>query len=426
MIPYLLREGPDDLLNALIASFPLTVKRAVACCNSSLREQVQLHSASELWVRKSDATFENAKFVASLPRLHTLYVEGEKSLPEGKLEIARLRGVDRIICASLTFETALFLGAALASGQHRLRLSHGACVNLAPLRTRKRLCLPSVLEAAGLAALLGALSLNRCLRELDLTGLTHYEDEEVRAIAAIATSPAAQNATCCNCSMPHSPFETLLLQLLLLHTLLHALLTPLVENPALSPLQRFRVLSAAFRSALPTYASYVTADHLSLRGLLTAPPPPAFLPESAPLDVLDVLLAGGAHSGEHRAVNDVNPEASGPRCTLRLVSHRGESHPEVVCYRVPYHLGLGALMEAHSSSAFNGPDADQIDLDPALRYYHHGRRLRVTDTPESLRMGDEEIIEVGAVEELDIEELDAAAVSAAFAGPSWAGQPVMG
>ena len=33
--------------------------------------------------------------------------------------------MERIVCASLKFETALFLGAALASGQHRLRPAHG-------------------------------------------------------------------------------------------------------------------------------------------------------------------------------------------------------------------------------------------------------------------------------------------------------------
>ena len=202
MIPYLLREGPEDLLNALIASFPLTVKRAVACCNSSLREHVRLRTSSELRVRKSDATFENAKFVASLPELHTLYVENETNLPGGgTLEIARLRGVERIVCASLKFETALFLGAALAGGQHRLRLAHGACVNLAPLRTRKRLCLPSMLEAAGLAALLGALSLNRCLRELDLTGLVHCDREEVRDMTA-ATATTCRLMSPCHDHLP--------------------------------------------------------------------------------------------------------------------------------------------------------------------------------------------------------------------------------
>ena len=146
-----------------------------------------------------------------------------------------------------------------------------------------------------------------------------------------------------------------------------------------------------------------TADLSQLRGLLTAPPP-AFLRSTLDISPIAAALVPAA--------NDLHPEASGPRCTLRLLTQRGLVEPEVVCYRVPYQHGLGVLMEAHTLSIIGGPEADGMDVGSAdgiveggpihsIRYYHRGRRLRETDTPESLRMGDDEMIEVGTEETLE-------------------------
>ena len=137
MLGLLLKEGPEDLFDHCLLSLPLAARRAVACTNHALRTRISRLSTPVLRVRKEDATFENAQFVARLPGLTTLFVEGETTLPNG-LEIARLRDVARINCSCVQFETGLFLGVALAAGDHRFRLSSGVCVNLAPLRTRVR------------------------------------------------------------------------------------------------------------------------------------------------------------------------------------------------------------------------------------------------------------------------------------------------
>merc|ERR1711939_908058 len=121
--------------------------------------------AAELSVRIEDATFENAAFVGRLPALRVLHVQGEAA----PLAVAQLRRLPRITVTHLTLEAALFVGAILSGGEHTLRFSSGSCVALWPLRTRERLNLSSrALKDSDLAALLGALALNRCLKELDL------------------------------------------------------------------------------------------------------------------------------------------------------------------------------------------------------------------------------------------------------------------
>ena len=58
---------------------------------------------------------------------------------------------------------------ALSGGEHTLRMSSGNCVALAPLRSRERINLTQKgLKDGDLAVLLGALSLNQQLKELDL------------------------------------------------------------------------------------------------------------------------------------------------------------------------------------------------------------------------------------------------------------------
>ena len=72
----------------------------------------------------------------------------------------------------LGFEAALFVDAALSGGEHIIRLSSDASVALLPLRTRERVNLHSQLKGQDLAVqpvLLGALSLNFHLKELDIS-----------------------------------------------------------------------------------------------------------------------------------------------------------------------------------------------------------------------------------------------------------------
>ena len=108
-------------IGSLILS--LTAKRTIGCTNKQTRDLIRTHFArTRLKVRKEDATFENAQFVANrLPHLEVLCVEGETGLPRGELEVKRLRGVERIKVGGLRFETALFLGSVLAGGSEYFR-----------------------------------------------------------------------------------------------------------------------------------------------------------------------------------------------------------------------------------------------------------------------------------------------------------------
>ena len=159
----------EDVRGELLCAMSLHSKRASCCCCSTLRSHVSanLHAPS-LSVRIEDATFDNAAFVGRLPRLGTLHVQGEAFLSDG-VDLNKLRSLNRIATGSLSFEAALFVGAALSGGEHTLRLSSGACVALPPLRTRERVNLAHrQLRDKDLAVLLGALSLNQQLKELDL------------------------------------------------------------------------------------------------------------------------------------------------------------------------------------------------------------------------------------------------------------------
>jgi len=168
----------EDVRGELLSTMSLHSKRASCCCCSTLRSYVSadLHAPS-LAVRIEDATFDNAAFVGRLPRLGTLHVQGESFLSDG-IDLNKLRSLNRIATGSLSFEAALFVGAALSGGEHTLRLSSGACVALPPLRTRERVNLAHrQLRDMDLAVLLGALSLNQHLKELDLN--------EPRGVSAI-------------------------------------------------------------------------------------------------------------------------------------------------------------------------------------------------------------------------------------------------
>lgn len=159
----------DDLKQELLRVMSLASKRAAACASSGLCAHLSAHlHAATLAVRIEDATFENAAFVGRLPNLQRLYVQGEASQPDG-LHLVHLRTLDRIAIDKLGFEAALFLGAALSGGEHSFRMSTGTSVLLPPLRTRERINLfGRGLTDSDLAALLGALSLNLALKELNI------------------------------------------------------------------------------------------------------------------------------------------------------------------------------------------------------------------------------------------------------------------
>ena len=160
----------EDVRGELLSAMSLQSKRASCCCCSTLRSYVSadLHAPS-LAVCIEDANLHNASFVARLPRLGTLHVQGEAFLSDG-IDVHKLRSLNRIAVGKLSFEASLFVGAVLSGGEHTLRLSGGTCVALYPLRTRERVNLTHhQLRDKDLAVLLGALSLNPHLKKLDLS-----------------------------------------------------------------------------------------------------------------------------------------------------------------------------------------------------------------------------------------------------------------
>ena len=160
----------EDVRGELLSAMSLHSKRASCCCCSTLRSYVSadLHAPS-LAVRIEDANLHNAAFVARLPHLRTLHVQGETFLSDG-IDLHKLRSLSRIAVGKLSFEASLFVGAVLSGGEHMLRLSGGACVALHPLRTRERVNLTHhQLRDKDLAVLLGALSLNPHLKKLELS-----------------------------------------------------------------------------------------------------------------------------------------------------------------------------------------------------------------------------------------------------------------
>ena len=178
--------GEEDVRGELLATMSLHAKRAACCTCYTLRKHVtdDLHR-EVLHVRIEDATFDNAAFVGRLPNLATLHVQGELFLRDG-IDLRKLRALPRIAVGKLGFEAALFLGAALSGGEHIMRLSSDACVALPPLRTRERVnLLHRQLKGPDLAVLLGALSLNRHLKELEIQCAQRGEPYEANVRAAM-------------------------------------------------------------------------------------------------------------------------------------------------------------------------------------------------------------------------------------------------
>ena len=130
----------------------------------------ELLRAPVLYVEPEDATWDNCVFVARLPHLRELRMQGELCLPG--LELSRYRTLMRLKVGELGVPAALFFGAAIATSDATLRLSDGKSVkNLGPMRTsigRGTILVPPNAGRADLAALLGALSLNTSIESADV------------------------------------------------------------------------------------------------------------------------------------------------------------------------------------------------------------------------------------------------------------------
>ena len=168
LVEMLARLGTDALSLTMLRQMTLRAKRAAASSCRGLRALLAPHlRAATLHVLAEDATLDNAAFVARLPTLERLHVEGESFLCDG-LDIPKLRSLPRIALKTVGAPAALFLGCVLSGGAHTIRLSNGAAfVSLQPIATRDNLNL-AVSSAADLAVLLGSLSSNRGLKQLRL------------------------------------------------------------------------------------------------------------------------------------------------------------------------------------------------------------------------------------------------------------------
>ena len=168
LVDTLARLGTDALLLTLLRWMTLRDKRAASCSCLGLRTLIAPHLRSAtLHVLAEDATIDNATFVARLPTLERLHVEGESFLSDG-LDIPKLRSLPRLALKTIGAPAALFLGSLLSGGEHTIRLSNGSsCISLQPVATRDSLSL-FVTSAADLAVILGALSNNRALQRLEL------------------------------------------------------------------------------------------------------------------------------------------------------------------------------------------------------------------------------------------------------------------
>ena len=176
LVDKLARLGMDALSLALLHRMTLRAKRAVACSCRGLRTLITPHlRAATLHVLAEDATLDNAAFVARLPTLERLHVEGESFLCDG-LDIPKLRSLHRIALKTIGAPAAMFLGCLLSGGEHIIRLSNGvACISLQPIATRVDLSLVVVESAADLAVLLGSLSSNGVLQRLNVPQINWLE-----------------------------------------------------------------------------------------------------------------------------------------------------------------------------------------------------------------------------------------------------------
>ena len=188
LVDFLARLGTDALSLTLLRRMRLRDKRAAACSCRGLRALIAPHLRSAtLHVLAEDATPDNGAFVARLPTLERLHVEGESFLSDG-LDIPKLRSLPRLALKTIGAPAALFLGYLLSGGDHIIRLSNGSsCISLQPVATRNSLRLV-VASAADLAVILGSLSNNRALKRLELPLI--FNDWHSRRFTTLAAAEA--------------------------------------------------------------------------------------------------------------------------------------------------------------------------------------------------------------------------------------------
>ena len=161
----------NDLFSLILPSLTLRASRGLACCCFQLRTLLTpTLRAPTLVVGPHDATWENAVFVARLPGLQTLRIDGEHFLPE--VDVGRVRTRPRLQIGQMGTTAALFVGALIADGNLRLRLSNGnRMIDFGPLRGGRHGGVLAVADStADACALLGPLSRNQALLSWPFNG----------------------------------------------------------------------------------------------------------------------------------------------------------------------------------------------------------------------------------------------------------------
>ena len=200
----------DDTLHEIFSRIPLKQLGVMGIVSSRMRWRVQeyLNVATSLTVRTCDeiAPIKAAHTVDSLPALRTLKVEGDPMFPE--MDLAALSRKERFALKSMTVPAALYLGMALAKGDHTVRLSDGSCVRFADLRSQTVLNFGHrFLSMSDVAVMLGPLRHNEALHRITLGGHNiatlrllegifswPMREEALGATAAARTEAAAERA----------------------------------------------------------------------------------------------------------------------------------------------------------------------------------------------------------------------------------------
>ena len=226
----------------------LQAKRALACTCSTLRPVIfQLLRQPRLVVQESDATWDNARFVAIVlvPNVpgQALCVAGETCVPEMKL--AHLRTLPKLTVGAMGPTAALFFGAAIAESDCVLRLSTGATKSLRALRENDRvnLQLSDISQPSDRNAMLGALTLNA---------------EQHVTVTLCVRRPAHGGTT---------PTQEVLADVLLQH--------------AIAPHLRDMAARVGDDTSVSVYHSALAAAEDAVRGQLGLPPRPRPWPASA-------------------------------------------------------------------------------------------------------------------------------------------------
>ena len=167
----------NDLFSLILPSLTLRASRGLACCCFQLRTLLTpTLRAPTLVVGPHDATWENAVFVARLPGLQTLRIDGEHFLPE--VDVGRVRTRPSLLIGQMGTMAALFVGALIADGN--LCLSNGnRMIDFEPLRGGRHGVLAVADSTADACALLGPLSRNQALLSWPFNG--RFDIDQCRA-----------------------------------------------------------------------------------------------------------------------------------------------------------------------------------------------------------------------------------------------------